>query len=752
MTANQKPAPPAGTRQTSGPAGKGLFPADSDTHLLDRLNAIYKYRYIVVTVFLLVMIGALIRTYTTTPMYRATTSVLIEDERAAAVAGFNSSASTEYIADPEPYYQTQLRILTGRELASKAVKRLKLETVPEFNGQGPQRTGLASILQTMKRQAQNAVRAVTGADPLPAETASTRPTPAQLVNNFLGAVVAEPVRGSRLYNVSVHSSNPQFAARAADTLVEEYVQQNRELRTETITKSLKFLEDEIAKQAKKVEDAERAMAQYRETQNALSLEDRQNTVVASLNQVNDQYTRTRTERIQKEAAFNQVKSLPPSTLPDSPVIVNNPTVQRLRTELANLERERTQLNERYLPKHEKVIENASRIAETSKQYQQALVSTVQSMKSDYETALAQERQLAAAVEQARNAATDLGRKSVGYTVLDREAQSARQTYEHLLQRQNEMQIISSSGGNNVRLMDRAVVPGAPYTPDVRRNLLLGALAGALLALGLVLAIDYLDDTVKTPEDITRRLKLPFLGLVPAVKSTSHPLLSQEVPHEFGEAFRALRTSLVFSSGSEGTRVIALTSAQPLEGKTTTACNMAIALAYGGSRVLLIDADMRRPSVSRTLGIENTVGLSHLLTGQATARQTIRRTDVQNLWVMTAGLTPPNPSELLASDRMKTLIANVQNGPFDWVLIDTPPVLAVTDAVIIAPWVSGVVVVIGSEMTQRRLAERAIETLMTSRPHVLGAVLNRVDIVRNKYYYSRYYGYKYKNYYVRSSAA
>src|SRR5262249_35454064 len=157
--------------------------------------------------------------------------------------------------------------------------------------------------------------------------------------------------------------------------------------------------------------------------------------------------------------------------------------------------------------------------------------------------------------------------------------------------------------------------------------------------------------VKTPEDITRRLKLPFLGLVPAIKTSSqHPLLSQEVPHEFGEAFRALRTSLVFSTGVEGTRVIALTSAQPLEGKTTTTCNIAIALAYGGARVPLIDADMRRPSVSRTLGIENSVGLSHLLTGQASARDAIKRTDVQNLWVVTAGVTPPNPSELLSSDR------------------------------------------------------------------------------------------------------
>jgi polysaccharide biosynthesis transport protein len=754
MASNPKhPATPTASRTAAqGPVGKSPFPVDSDTHLLDRLNAIYKHRYIVVTVFLLVLLGVIVRTYTTTRMYRATTTVMIEDERAASVAGFNSSTSSEYLSDPEPYYQTQLRILTGRELAARVVARVHLESVPEFNGQGVEPSGITAMTRKVKRQAQAIARRFTGAGPMPPETRPGRATPDDLVNRILGAISVEPVRGSRLYMVSVQSANPVFAASAADAVVEEYVKQNFELRTDTTRKSLQFLQDEIGKQQKKVEDAERAMAEYRETNNALSLEDRQNTVVASLNQVNDQYTRTRTERLQKETVYNQIKSLSPAALADSPAVNTNSTVLSLRTRIADLQRQSGQLAERYGPKNPQVIENENAIAEATKQYQMALVAAVQSIRNEYETALAQERSLGAALEQSKGTAMDLNRKSVGYTVLEREAQSARQTYEHLLQRQNELQIVSNSGGNNVRLMDRAVAPGSPYTPDVKRNLMLGSLAGLLLALGLVLGIDYMDDTVKTPEDITRRLRLPFLGLVPAIKGNTHPLLSQDVPHEFGEAFRALRTSLVFSSGTEGTRVISVTSAQPLEGKTTTTCNIAIALAYGGSRVLLIDADMRRPSVSRTLGIENTIGLSHLLTGQASARQAIRRTEIQNLWVMTAGLTPPNPSELLASERMKTLIANVQSGPFDWVLIDTPPVLAVTDAVIIAPWVSGVVFVIGSEMTQRRLAQRAIETLQTSRPHILGAVLNRVDIVRNKYYYSRYYGYKYKNYYVSSNAA
>jgi capsular exopolysaccharide synthesis family protein len=238
----------------------------------------------------------------------------------------------------------------------------------------------------------------------------------------------------------------------------------------------------------------------------------------------------------------------------------------------------------------------------------------------------------------------------------------------------------------------------------------------------------------------------MLGLVPAVRGERVAVLTESVPHDFGEAFRSLRTSLVFTSGGQNTRIVAVTSSQPLEGKTTTAANLALALALGGSRVLLIDADMRRPGMHKTLGIQNGVGLSHLLTGQARVRDAIQRSTEANLVVITAGHTPPNPSELLASERMNNFLLNLQKGPFDWVIIDTPPVLAVTDAVILAPKVAGVVFVVGSEMTRRVHAERALETIRQSRPRTISAVLNRVDFDRNKYYYSRYYGYQYKSYY------
>jgi succinoglycan biosynthesis transport protein ExoP len=706
-------------------------------------------------VFLLILMGVVLRTYTTVPMYRATSRVLIEDERAAAMAGFNSPATGEYSQDPEPYYQTQYRILTGRELAGKVARSLQLEKVAEFNGQGPQATALGAVLRTMRRQALAPIRALLGdRAPANAEPGAAVPvTEDVLVHGFLSRVSVDPVRNSRLVDVSFVSAYPAFAARAADVLVEEYVKQNLDIRLTTSEKSLTWLAQEIEKQRLLVEGSERAMAQYREDQNAGSLEDRQNIVVARLNQLNDAVTQAKTARMQKEAAYNQIRALGPTISPDTiPAIIQNPFIQSLKSRLAELQREQIRLSERYGEKHPEIVKIRASIEDASKQLDAELSKSIEGIRNDYQNAQAQERAMAAALEEQKQEATDLSRKNVGYTVLEREAQSNRQVYESLLQREKELQVASNSRGNNVRLMDHAEVPAAPFSPDVRRNLLLGSLAGLVLAIGLVLGIDYLDDTIKTPEDITRKLRIPFLGLVPAVKGSDHALLTMQVPHEFGEAFRSLRTSLVFSSGADATRVILVTSAQPLEGKTTTACNLATVLAYGGARVLLIDADMRRPGVHRTLGIQNGTGLSHLLTGQATARQAIGRLAGPDFWVMTAGLTPPNPSELLASDRMKTLISTVKGGPFDWVVIDTPPVLAVTDAVILTPWVSGVVFVIGSEMTQRRLAERAIETLTASHPHLLGAVLNRVDIVRNKYYYSRYYGYKYKRYYVESPAA
>jgi capsular exopolysaccharide synthesis family protein len=373
---------------------------------------------------------------------------------------------------------------------------------------------------------------------------------------------------------------------------------------------------------------------------------------------------------------------------------------------------------------------------------------IESIKNEYNASVLDERNLAGSLEEAKGASMDLDRKSGDYRILERKTDSDRQVYQSLLAQQKELRVVANSRANNVQVMERGDVPRFPISPNPRRDWITAILAGLTIAIGLAFGIEYMDDSVKTPEDITRRLKIPLLGLVPSVRG-ERVLLTEAVPHDFGEAFRSLRTSLVFTSAAERTRIIGVTSSQPLEGKTTTAANLALALALGGSRVLLIDADMRRPGLHKTIGLQNEIGLSHLLVGQARVREAVQRTSEPNLVAITAGRTPPNPSELLASERMNNFLANLGSGPFDWVIVDTPPVLAVTDAVILAPRMSSIVFVVGSEMTRRVHAERALETLRASRPRSISAVLNRVDFDRNKYYYSRYYGYQYKNYYGNS---
>lgn len=726
-----------------------------DIHVLDRLSSLYKYRRIVVTVALLVIIAGLVQTYTTIPMYRATARVQIEEEQAEAM-GFRSDG---YVyQDPEPFYNTQYRILQGRDLARAIVGQLNLKEVPEFNPKALQSGGLAESLQSMRAKVTSQIKSLIGGAEKQEGTAvpakNTEPDEDAYVDAFLGRVQIVPQRNTHLVDVSFVSSTAVFAARAANALAEGYVTQNLDLKLRNTDKTLAWLTTELNTQRKKVEDTEKALSDYREQQNALSLEDRQNIVVSQLNQLSDAYTRAKTTRIEKESLYRQVQNIgnDAAAAESLPVILANGYIQTLRGQIAELEKERIRLSERYGEKHPDIVNADKRIAEVQRQYRTQVVNLIDSIKNEYESAHAQEVSLAAQLEQQKFASMELNRKGAGYTVLEREAKSNREVYETLLQREKELSVARNSRANNVRLMDRAEVPKAPFSPNPRRDLLLSVALGIALGLGLAFVLEYLDDTIKTPEDITRKLKLPFLGLVPAVRGERTPLLLGPVPHDFGEAFRALRTSLVFSSDGAPTRVIAVTSAQPLEGKTTTACNLAIALALGGARVLLVDADLRRPELHRTLGMKNTAGLSHLLVGQARARDAIQHTSDPNLWVLTAGRTPPNPSELLASDRMKNLIGSLASGPFDWVIIDTPPVLAVTDAVIIAPMVLGVVFVLGAEMTRRRLAERAIETIMAAKPRVLGAVLNRVDFNRNKYYYSRYYGHQYKSYYEQATAS
>jgi capsular exopolysaccharide synthesis family protein len=297
------------------------------------------------------------------------------------------------------------------------------------------------------------------------------------------------------------------------------------------------------------------------------------------------------------------------------------------------------------------------------------------------------------------------------------------------------------------------VPREPVLPQTARDLFRAFLTGCLAAVALAFAFEYLDNRIKSPEEIRAHLGLPFLGLVPAVPENgtyaATPLLNNGVPPNFAEALKTIRTAVVFSSPDETAKTILVTSTGPHEGKTLVASNLAAALAQAGQRTLIVDCDMRRPRVHEVFDVLQEPGLSNLLIESHSAGVTLRPTDIPNLMVLPAGHIPPNPAELLGSRHYRALLRDLGE-QFDWVILDAPPVMAVTDASVLANTAGGVVFVVGSEMTSRATASTALEQLATAKARIIGAVLNRVDVGRHSYYYATYYRKEYAKYYQHSA--
>ena len=329
----------------------------------------------------------------------------------------------------------------------------------------------------------------------------------------------------------------------------------------------------------------------------------------------------------------------------------------------------------------------------------------------------------------------------------------KQLYQNLLQRAKETGVSGELKTSNIRVVDPAEQPRKPVSPQKQLNEVLALFGGSILACGLVFFFEYLDSHIKTPDEIRVHLGLSHLGLLPAmdgkVFTGQYPLLNNGVPSNFSEAFRAIRTNVLFSSAQEGSRSVLVTSTGPGEGKSMVAANLALSLAQAGQRVLLIDGDLRKPKIHEIFAVPQEPGLSNLLVGKAKASESVRKTGVPGLWVMGAGRIPPNPAELVGSQRFREFLVSVKEH-FEWVIIDSPPVMAVTDAALVAHQTSGVLFVIGAEMTSRHAAKRALEQLEQAQARFVGAVLNRVDLEHNAYYYSQYYRREYSDYYVKDA--
>jgi capsular exopolysaccharide synthesis family protein len=397
-----------------------------------------------------------------------------------------------------------------------------------------------------------------------------------------------------------------------------------------------------------------------------------------------------------------------------------------------------------------MIKLSSAVQNTEAKLQGELTKVVQSVRNEFLSAQAKERSLATELENQKAGALALNRKGIEYGVLRREAESNKQMYEALMQRAKETGLSGELRASNIRVVDPAEIPRTPVRPRKALSLLVGLFGGMFAGVVLALFVEFLDNRVKSPDEIRQFLGLTFLGLVPAVVDKDltdgqSPLISDAVAQNFAEAFREIRTSVMFSSADTGARATLITSTDPSEGKSVVAANLAVSLANAGLRVLLMDADMRKPRVHGLMKVQQEPGLSSLLVGRAKASDVVQRSGSANLWVMAAGPSPPNPAELLGSTRFTNLMRSLRDH-FDWIVLDSPPVMAVTDPSVVAHLTTGVVFVVGSEQVNRHRALTAVQKLQASKAKILGAVLNRANVERNPYYYSHYYSHEYAGYY------
>ena len=730
-----EPSLPTLELRTSNPwsdyGGQSFVP--QERHFLDYLRVLSKRRWTAISTFVAILAAVMIPSMTMVPIYEATTKVLIDGETQNIVMFKEVVEQEKATAD---YFQTQYQILGSRAVARSTIDKLKLWTHPYLAGGTP-------AAETPPPAA--ATGSATAADARAEESAEQ----ARVVDRFLASLTISPIRNSRIVDVKYRSADPAFAASSANALAATYIERNLQFKFDASKDASDWLANQLDSQRKSVEETELALQRYREQNNATSTNDPE--VIQRLSGLNAAVMEAKTARLESEAALRQLREVQHdrSVLASAPAVVANASVQRLNQELADLQRQDAQLSRQYGERHPEMIKVRTAIQQVRQKLEAEVHNAVQAVEGEYVAARAREESLTRELDAQKSEVLAINRKSIGYAALERDAASNRQIFEALLQRAKETGISSELRTNNIRIADPADVPRVPISPNKQRDLLFGIMVGLVAAIGAAFLFEYLDNKIKSPPEIRAYLNLPCLGLVPKVagKQGSIPLLlNNGAPDSFAEAFRAVRSNVLFSVSNECRRLV-VTSTAPREGKSVVASNLAAGLAMAGHRVALIDADMRRPRVHTIFGVDASPGLSQLIVGSAKA-EVIRRSRIPNLWIVTAGEVPPNPAELLSSQQFDHFLTTLSTR-FDWVILDAPPVLAVTDASIVAHLASAVVFVASADITDRNAAVQAVSQLRSAKANFLGVVLNRVNLSRNAFFYAPYYRREYTDYYSRA---
>jgi capsular exopolysaccharide synthesis family protein len=723
---------------------------------------LYKRRWVAIPGFLLVFLSGAIGSVRTVPVFEARTQLIIEKEARRATS-LNTVLDDRESWYQDDFYPTQHRILQSRTLALRTARALAVrppERVPpptrlSFSLSGLIGTAVSSVVGLVAREPVAPAGAPTAAGKEGPVEAAENIALSGAANRLLAGLTVTPIRNSRLVDVKFQSPDAEFAAVAANELANQYIQQTLQFRLAATSEANQYLTAQLEEQRRLVEESDRRLQEYKEQHNAGSVDDKQNIVIQKLNTLNQELVQARIERMGREANYTTLLALQQRGEPlDSfPAVLENPVVQQIQSDIAAKESERARMSTQYGPAYQPMQHLARQIDAARQQLKVEIDKVVGAIHAEYLAAKAKEQSLQASLDSQQRESLGLDRKMLDYAALERDAEGNRQLYETLLMRSKETGAAGEYRGTNIQVLDRAEVPVAPVLPRTQRDLMVAALGGLLVAMALAFGFEYFDSRIKSPDEVKQYLEVPYLGMIPAFAAGEmggdSPLLHATVPPAFSEAIRSIRTAVLFSSADEQSRSVVITSTGPSEGKTVVSSSLAITLAQAGQKTIVVDADMRRPRMHEALGRSQEPGLSNVLVGESTLADAARPTTIPNLTLLAAGHIPPNPAELLGSKKYLELIAELKKR-YEWVIIDAPPVMPVTDAAVVSNTAGGVIFVIGAEMTPRQSAAAAIEQLRGAKARFIGAVLNRVHVDRHSYYYAPYYRKEYGKYYQRSA--
>ncbi len=721
------------------------------------LRILIKRKWIVLGCFATIFSVVAIASLKTTPVYEAGGTIAINKPDTSLNFQNSATFNLDYY-DPSEL-DTEVKILQSDLLAMQVIRELNLDRRPEIGGQAPPSPSSSLDLTP---------------DPLQSDPART----SSMIGGFKGNLKVGLSPNTRIIEVHYRSADPQLAANVVNTLMQTYVENNFKARFESTMQASDWLTKQLVDLQMKVETSQEKLVRYQKEHEILGADEKQNITMEKLDELNKELTAAESERMDKEAAYRLVETGDPEAVASSASTLSEEgsgtqsgtaLLGVLRTKEAELKIQAAELNTQFGPSYPKLSVLNNQLKEVDSQIKAEMKKIVSKVRGQYSAALQRETMLHEALDKQKQEANKLNESAIQYTLLKRDVDTNRQLYEGLLQKLKEAGVSAGLKSNNFRIIDSARPPTAPIEPNIPRNLLFAAVLGMASGVGLAFLMEGLDNTVRTTEQAQAISGVASLGMIPlgsksaregpnpkrlviATSKEAVELVTQVRPQsQMAESYRALRTSLLLSNLGAPPKVIMVTSALPQEGKTTTSINTAVVLAQKGVRVLLIDADLRRPSIHKTLGLGPHTGLSNVLTGSTTMEQAIiRSTILPNLFVLPAGTPPPNPAELLASPDMRDALNQLKE-QYDHIVIDTPPSLSVTDAVVLSPRADAVVLVIRSGQTTKQALRRSCDILMQVNAKVVGVLLNAVDLSSPDYYYYYEYQGKYARYYREDSS-